>query len=86
LPEFDLFAFYRFILTVFVASYAVVRLGCLMWRWQSFGADDPRGMGLIRRYLIVQFLRTRLRRFLPDLAAIGVLLLVLLLLIGAHWR
>jgi hypothetical protein len=86
LPEFDLFAFYRFILTVLVASYMVVKLACFMWRWQSFGADDPRGVGLLRRYLIVQLLRTRLRRFMPDVAAIGVLLIVLLLLIGAHWQ
>jgi hypothetical protein len=86
LPEFDLFAFYRFILTVFVASYAIMRLACLTRRWQSLGADDPRGAGLLRRYLTVQLLRTRLRRFMPDIAAIGVLLIVLLLLIGAHWR
>ena len=55
--EFDLFHFYRFLLTVLVASYALVRLVLFVSRWQDLGADDPRGVGLLKRYLLVQLFR-----------------------------
>ena len=83
---FDLFEFYRFLLTVLVGSYCVVRLAVFIWRFQSLGVDDPRGLGLLRRYLIVQVLRVRITRFTADLLQIGALLVIVVLLVNRHWR
>ena len=82
--EFDLFHFYRFLLTVLVASYALVRLILFLARWHDLGADDPRGVGLLKRYVLVQLFRVRLWRFTRDGLAIGLLLALLTTLIILH--
>ncbi len=82
--EFDLFHFYRFLLTVLVASYALVRLVLFVSRWQDLGADDPRGVGLLKRYLLVQLFRIRLSRFAREGVVIGLLLALLITLITLH--
>jgi len=81
---FDLFEFYRFMLTVMVGIYGTGHLVVFIWRWQV-AADGWLGSALLRRYLMVLLLRMRFRRFAYELAVIGGLLLTLGLLIRAHW-
>lgn len=83
---FDLFDFYRFLLSVLVGSYATVRLVTFIWRLQYIGFGDPRARGLLRQYLLIQMLRVRFRRFAWDLLQIALLLVVFILLLHRHWR
>jgi hypothetical protein len=85
-PDFNLFGFYRFVLSVMVGSYAAVRLGLFLWRWRLFGTEDSRSLGLLRRYAVVQLLRVRFFRFAGQLAVIAVLLAIFALLVDMHWR
>ena len=86
MPELNLFGFYRFVLSVMVGSYAAVRMVLFLWRWRLFGTEDSRGLGLLRRYAVVQLLRVRFFRFAGELSIIAALLAVLALLIDWHWR
>ena len=82
--EFDLFHFYRFLLAVLVTSYALVRLALFLARWRDLGVDDPRGVGMLKRYLLSQLIRVRLRRFAREGLVIGLLLALLITLITLH--
>ena len=82
--EFDLFHFYRFLLAVLVASYALVRLALFLARWHDLGVDDPRGVGLLKRYGLLQLVRVRLWRFAREGLVIGLLLALLITLITLH--
>ena len=84
MAEFDLFHFYRFLLAVLVASYALVRLVLFLARWRDLGADDPRGLGLLKRYVLLQLIRVRLWRFAGEGLVIGLLLALLITLITLH--
>ena len=83
--NFDLFEFYRFLLAVLVACYTGTRLVLFIWRWQVH-ADEVLGSALLRRYVIVLFLRFQSRRFVFELSTIAILLGALYLLIRLHWR
>ena len=82
--DFDLFHFYRFLLAVLMTSYALVRLVLFLARWRDLGADDPRGLGLLKRYVLVQILGIRLWRFAREGLVIGLLLALLITLITLH--
>ncbi len=82
---FDPFEFYRFFLSVLVCSYTVARLITFIWRIQGFTIPSIRGTSLVRRYLLVQFLRIRWRRFMPDFLTIAALGIVLGLLVSLHF-
>ncbi len=83
--QFDLFEFYRFILTVLVGTYSVVRLATLIWRWQGFGRRMAVGSPVLHRYFLLLLVRTRFRRFVYELFVVGGLAAVLALLIRWHW-
>jgi len=85
-PHFDLFEFYRFMLTVLVTVYGVVRLAVFIWQWQGAAGQARVGSAFLYRYLIVLLLRARLRRFAYEFTTIGGLAAILVLLIHLHWR
>ena len=84
--HFDLFEFYRFMLGVLVAVYSTTRLITFIWRWHGATQQGWVGSALLHRYLTVLLLRMCFRRFAYELIVIVGLLLVLALLIRAHWR
>jgi hypothetical protein len=83
-PGFDLFEFYRFMLAVMVGIYSASRLTLIIWRWELI-SEGWLSSSLLRRYVIVLLLRMRLRQFTFEFGTIAGLLLVLALLIRAHW-
>ena len=83
--DFDLFDFYRFMLTVLVGTYSAVRLAAFIWRWQSGGVRSAVGSTLGYRYLVVLLLRLRFRGFIYEFSVIGGLFVLLVLLIRLHW-
>ena len=84
--HFDLFEFYRFMLGVFVGVYGTIRLSTFIWRWHGAAQQGWVGSALLHRYLTVLLLRMRFRRFAYELVVIVGLLLILALLIRAHWQ
>lgn len=72
-------------LAVLAGTYTAIRLALLLWRWQEM-ADDALGTAMVRRYVVILLLRLRIRRFLPELTAVGALGVVLALLVRLHWQ
>jgi hypothetical protein len=81
---FDFFHLFRFMLAIFATAYTLIGIGQFAWQWRRDSAAAGRGEALMRRYLIVQFLRIKTRRFLWDLLEIAALLAVLFYLVGRH--
>lgn len=82
---FDLFEFFRFLLTVAATTYGVVRLILVIWRWQGVALTAAPESAVLYRYFLVLVLRARFRRFILDLFEIAVLGVLLAVLIGRHW-
>ena len=80
----DIFNLYRQLLAIIVTTYAVVRAVNFVWRWQLAGGSARRWEATARRYLVVQFLQVRLRRFAIDLLQIAVLGAVFAWVIWLH--
>lgn len=83
--SFDLFEFFRYMLTVVAGTYGLIRLLQFIWHWQGIDGEGRSGSALLYRYAMVLLLRARFRRFLYDLAVIGTLGGLLVLLIQRHW-
>ena len=83
---FNLFEFFRFMLTVLVTTYTIIRLITFIWRWEDAVGGAHGGTAVFYRYLGVLLLRMRFRRFLYELVTLGGLTAVLALLILFHWR
>lgn len=83
MQRFDLFEFYRFLLTVAVATYSIVRTATFIWQWQRY-EQRSRWAPLARRYVEVQLLRLRVGRFLGEIVQIIMLTLLFVLLIERH--
>jgi hypothetical protein len=82
----DLFGLYRQLLVIVVGTYTVVRMVNFVWHWQLATRSAGRAEAIARRYLVVQVLRLRIRRFVLDLLEVGVLLVVLGYLLWLHWQ
>lgn len=80
----DLFDFYRKTLLLFGMNYAALRTVHAIWCWQTWGTGASKWEAMGRRYLEVQLLRIRVRRFARDLLEIAGLCGVLLVLISQH--
>ena len=84
--EFDPFYLFRYLLCVVCAIYAVARTGQTLLRWQRWLWADGRSQAFVRRYLMAQLVRVRLRRFGFDVLQIVFLLVVLWQVILLHER
>src|SRR5262245_156273 len=82
----DLFEFWRFILTVACFIYAAVLTVQSIWNWLVYLSGPQRATTLLRRYVIIQLLRLRLRPFAGELLQIGVWSVVLAQLVRLHIR
>ncbi len=83
--SFDLFEFFRYMLSVVAGTYGLIRLLQFIWHWQGIDGEARTGSALLYRYAIVLILRARFRRFAYDLAVIGSLAGLLVLLVQRHW-
>jgi len=82
----DIFDLYRQLLAIVVSTYIVVRMVNFVLRWQLATEAAPRWEALVRRYLTVQLMRLRVRRFLFELGQVAVLAAVFGYLLLLHWR
>lgn len=80
----DLFEFWRFILTVACFVYAAVVTIQSLWSWMLFLSGPERTTTLMRRYVIIQLLRLRLRPFGGELIQTAIWTVVLVWLVRAH--
>jgi hypothetical protein len=83
--SFDLFEFFRFLLTASATIYGLVRLIQFIWRWHGIDGTSAVGSAMLYHYFMVLLFRARFRRFLLDFIEIATLSLALLLLIDRHW-
>ena len=84
--DFDLFAFYRWLLAIVCVVYTLVRLWHTLQSWAGYlWAAHPR-RGTLRRYAAVQLLRIRLRRFTLDAVHIAALACGLAAVLWLHHR
>jgi len=82
--SFDLFFSWRFLLTVVVVCYCVaVATDRAIGAWRALHGRE-RHWGVVRKYLVIQLLRVRLRDVGWELAQIALWLGVLAALIVGH--
>lgn len=80
----DIFDFYRQLLATIVCIYLVVRTIGFVVAWREGLRSADRAEVVLRRYLVVQLLRARLHRFLPDLLEAAALIGILFYVIWLH--
>jgi len=80
-----IFDLYRRLLMLVCTVYAAVRLGQSLWRWSGRLSGPSRGSRLLRGYAGAMMLSIRVRRFALEILQIVALLVLLGLLIWAHW-
>ncbi len=77
----DFFQFFRAMLAVACGIYALVVMARSLWSWALYLSGPERTTVLLRRYVLIQFLRLRWRPFVAESMQIvfwGGLLVVLL--------
>ena len=85
LPDIDIFSVWRWLLAVVVTVYATIVLAQSAWGYYVWLAAEDRYTAILRRYIAVQSLRVRLRKFAADLCICAGLVVILGLLGWLHW-
>jgi hypothetical protein len=80
MPQIDFFRFFRFVLATVVSIYATVLTLQWAWGWYCWLAGGDRYISLMRRYLIVQGLRLRVKEFWGDVLICALLFIVFCLM------
>ena len=83
LGELQIFATYRWLLAIICTIYTLIVTGQTLRSWLLYFASG-RETKILGRYTLALLLRIRLRRFAWELAQIGGLTVVLILLVYAH--
>ncbi len=81
----DLFDVFRWSLALVCTVYASVQITVTLRAWLVYFATS-RETALLGRYVSVQLLRLRVRRFLPEVLQITLLLVVLLVIVWVHFH
>lgn len=82
--SFDLFFFWRYLLTVAVAIYCVVTaIDRVLGFWRLMHGEE-RHWDYVRKYVAVQLLRVSWRDAGPELTQIVLWLVVLFAIVGGH--
>ena len=79
-----LFDFYRRILMIVCCTYAAIRAAQAIIRWREQLGGDHRHMRVMRGYVTVLLVSTRIRLFGRELAHIVLLTITLAVLLYAH--
>ena len=80
--ELEPFNLFRQILLLVVVTYTLVQLIHLIWRWHAWGVTAGRGERILRRWVVLNLLNIRIRRFTLDLIQITALAIIFL---GLLW-
>jgi hypothetical protein len=86
MPDYDLFHFFRLTVGWVATIYATVFTVKSLWDWYIWLASQDRYIILLRRYIIVQGLRIRVKSFVWDALLCVLLSVAFLLLSVAHLR
>jgi hypothetical protein len=85
MPDIDFFHFFRRGVGWIATIYATVVTLQSLYGWWVYLAAGDRYTGLMRRYLLVQAVRLRFRRFAGDLAVCVLLCVAFLIIWRAHY-
>lgn len=80
----DFFDFFRWVLGTVVTIYAAVITIQFMYGWWVYLSGEGRYLSLMRRYIMLQSLRLRIRTFGGDVLICILLTAVWVLLLRAH--
>jgi hypothetical protein len=80
----DFFDFFRWVLGTVVTIYATVVSAQTVYGWWVYFGGEGRYLSLVRRYIMLQGLRLRIRTFGGDVLVCILLTAVWVLLLRAH--
>jgi hypothetical protein len=86
MPDVDFFNFFRWTLGTIVTIYATIITAQSLWGWWVWLAGDDKHMTMLRRYVLVHGLRLRFMTFWGDVIVCGLLCVVFLIMLRAHYR
>jgi hypothetical protein len=82
----DLFRFYSNVLAIALWLYFAIITVQSIWGWYRFLAGKDKYTSILRRYILVQGLRLRFRRFWGDILICVLLTVAFFLIWNAQWR
>lgn len=80
----DLFEFWRWMLAVVCTVYAAIVLIRSAWDWCEFLSGRQKAAVVLRRYILLQLLRLRIRTFGVEIAKIIILCALFIQLVQIH--
>jgi hypothetical protein len=84
MPAIDFFEFFRYALGTVVTIYATIVTLQSLWGWYIWLAGSDKYITLVRRYVVVQGLRLRVRAFWGDVLICILLTVTFFILWHAH--
>jgi len=84
MPAIDFFDFFRYALGTVVTIYATIVTLQSLWSWYVWLAGSDKYISLVRRYVIVQGLRLRIRAFWGDVLICVLLTVAFFIIWHAH--
>ena len=84
MPKVDFFDFFRYALGTVVTIYATIVTFQSLWGWYVWLAGSDKYITLVRRYVVVQGLRLRVRPFWGDVLVCILLCVTFLIIWHAH--
>jgi hypothetical protein len=80
----DFFDFFRWVLGTVVTIYATITTAQSLYGWWVYLGTEGKYMSLVRRYVMLQGLRLRIKSFGGDVLVCVLLCVVWVLLVQAH--
>ena len=84
--QFDLFTWYRWLFAIVVSTYTILIMARAARHVISFASGKERYRVVLIRFVTVQLLRLRIRRFVSELSQITALLVLLVVVLWLHHR
>lgn len=84
MPDVDFFNFFQRLLAIIAGVYATVITLQSLWGWYVWLAGSDRYMSLLRRYVLVQGLRLRVKAFWGDVIVCILLCVAFVMVWHAH--
>jgi hypothetical protein len=84
MPRIDFFDFFRYALGTVATIYATIVTFQSVWGWYVWLAGSDKYVALVRRYVVVQGLRLRIRAFWGDVLVCVLLCVAFLIVCHAH--
>jgi hypothetical protein len=84
MPNIDFFDFFRYALGTVVTIYATIVTLQSLWGWYIWLAGTDKYISLVRRYVVVQGLRLRIRAFWGDVLICILLTIAFFIIWHAH--